>query len=398
MPKLGEEKKEGELVRLPYHFKFKKHFKEPCQEWLDTIEVMCNEILGNYTKKEDQLMTAAFGSRPKRRLNRVMDALHFEYPDYERLNKGTEGQKRKRVVSVVGRQAARMVKEDEENLKKRKLSPEPTAVAPKKRRAVALKQKATDIEEEAPTSPSATDVAEILKVMTESLPIKLSPLAPHLTKLFQKKKEPSIAKKAAGPKKQRIITMTEAIEGTPRLASASKAPDVESATAIEAAPAEAATAEAEPAEDANLESTLSNIDKILLDMATEEAAAAAEETMPTVPQKEKEIAEDASEEENFNFQNLIGQELSKAEKEELREYAISCGYQPRALLFGGVDDERLGCLQDQTRVKVIGTLSKSVGFPKLKTDISRYRRQHIVSSLFYSNFKVKNFSSTFYCL
>jgi hypothetical protein len=119
MPKLEEEKKKSELVRLPYHFKFKKHFKKPCQEWLDTIEVMCNEILGNYTKKEDQLMTAAFGSRPKRRLNRVMDALHFEYPDYERLNKGTEGQKRKRVVSVVGRHAARMVKEDEENLKKR---------------------------------------------------------------------------------------------------------------------------------------------------------------------------------------------------------------------------------------------------------------------------------------
>jgi hypothetical protein len=41
------------------------------------------------------LMTAAFGSRPKRRLNRVMDALHFEYPDYERLNKGAEGRKEK---------------------------------------------------------------------------------------------------------------------------------------------------------------------------------------------------------------------------------------------------------------------------------------------------------------
>jgi hypothetical protein len=50
MPKLEGEKK-SELVRLPYHFKFKKHFKEPSQEWLDTIEVMCNEILGNYTKK-----------------------------------------------------------------------------------------------------------------------------------------------------------------------------------------------------------------------------------------------------------------------------------------------------------------------------------------------------------
>jgi hypothetical protein len=156
MPKLEGEKK-SELVRLPYNFKFKKHFKEPCQEWLDTIDVMCNEILGNYTKK-DQLMTAAFGSRPKRRLNSVMDALHFEYPGYERLNKGAKGKKRKRVVSVVGRQAARMIKEDEENLKKRKLSPEPKAVAPKKRKTAAPKQKATDIEEETPATPSATDV------------------------------------------------------------------------------------------------------------------------------------------------------------------------------------------------------------------------------------------------
>jgi hypothetical protein len=27
MPKLEGEKKEGELVRLPYHYKFKKYFK-----------------------------------------------------------------------------------------------------------------------------------------------------------------------------------------------------------------------------------------------------------------------------------------------------------------------------------------------------------------------------------
>jgi hypothetical protein len=63
-------------------------------------------------------MTAAFGTRPKRRLNRVMDALNFEYPDYERLSKGAEGLKRKRVVCVMNRQAARMIKEDEFFLKK----------------------------------------------------------------------------------------------------------------------------------------------------------------------------------------------------------------------------------------------------------------------------------------
>jgi hypothetical protein len=32
MPKLKGEKKEGELVRLPYYYKFKKYFKAPCQE------------------------------------------------------------------------------------------------------------------------------------------------------------------------------------------------------------------------------------------------------------------------------------------------------------------------------------------------------------------------------
>ena len=92
---------------------------------------MCNEILGNYTKKEDQLMTAAFGTRPKRRLNRVMDALNFEYPNYERLDEGAKGVKRKRVVSILSRQAIRSVKEDQETSKKRKTAPEPKVLAPK---------------------------------------------------------------------------------------------------------------------------------------------------------------------------------------------------------------------------------------------------------------------------
>jgi hypothetical protein len=38
-------------------------------------------------------MTAAFGTRPKRRLNRVMDAIGFEYPDYKRLDKVPKAKK-----------------------------------------------------------------------------------------------------------------------------------------------------------------------------------------------------------------------------------------------------------------------------------------------------------------
>jgi hypothetical protein len=68
---------------------------------------------------------------------------------------------------------------------------------------------------------------------------------------------------------------------------------------------------------------------------------------------------------------------------------MSCGYQPGSLLFSGVDEDTLGCIHNRAEAKIVDTLSKSVDFPKLETDISCYRRQHIVGSLFYSNFKVR---------
>ena len=266
------------------------------------------------------------------------------------------------------RQAARMIKEDENLAKKKKSSPEPKVAISRKRKATTPKPKA-DLEEEIPSTPSATDAEEILKVMTESLPNKLSPLGPELMKLLQKKKEPSAAEKPAEPKKRRIITVIEAIEETPP-----------SASALKTVAAEASISETAAAEATDLENTLIDIDEMILNMAEEETAAAAEETPAAVPEKrekmpgkEKELAEDASEERNFNFQNIIEQELSKAEKEELRDYAISCGYQPGALLFGGIDEESLGCLRDRTGSKVVRSLSKSVGFPKLEADLSRYR-------------------------
>jgi hypothetical protein len=292
-----------------------------------------------------------------------------------------------------------MVKEDEILAKKKKSSLEPKVAVSKKRKAPASKPKANLEEEEVPSTPSAPDAEEILKVMTESLPNKLSPLGPKLMKLLQKKKKPSFAEKPAEPKKRRIITVTEAIEETPPPASVPKT------AAAEAAPAEASTSEAAAAEAIDLENTLNDIEEMILNMAEEETAAAVEETPVVVPEKgekmpgkEKEPAEDTLEEENFNFQNIIGQELSKVEKEELKDYAISCGYQPGALLFGGVSEESIGCLRDRVGAKVVSTLSKSVGFPKLEADLSRYRRQHIASSLFYSNFKVKFFPLLFIVL
>jgi hypothetical protein len=178
MSKLKGEKKEGELVRLPYHYKFKKYFKAPCQEWLDTIEIMSTEILGNYSKKEDQLMTAAFDTRPKRRLNRVLDAIGFEYPDYGRLGgDNAGGPKRKRIASAVDEESTKVTKnkkEISEKLSPEKLNPEPKVAAARKRKTTSPKPKMLVREEDTPATPSVAEVEEIMKVMTEPLPVKVS--------------------------------------------------------------------------------------------------------------------------------------------------------------------------------------------------------------------------------
>jgi hypothetical protein len=278
MPKLEGEKKKGELVRLPYYYKFKKNFKKPYQEWLDTIKIMCNDILGNYSRKEDQLMTAAFGTRQKRRLNRVLDALNFDYPDYEQLGGDAEGPKRKRIASALDKESAKLAKKEKEISEK--LIPEPKVAAPRKRKVASPKPaspkpKTSAREEEAPATPSVTEVEEILKVMTEPLPVKLSPLVPELTKFFQKDQEASVAESPAKPKKRRIIQVADVIHQTPPPISASKIVIAKTTgaetTGAETAGAEATGAEATGAEtgtteDPNLETTLDDIDNILLRM------------------------------------------------------------------------------------------------------------------------------------
>ena len=91
------------------------------------------------------------------------------------------------VVSILNRQAARLIKEDEKTLKKAKTAPEPKATSSKKRRldTTPSAEPKVDETEEAPSTPSAAEVVEILKAMTDSLPIKLlSPLGPELTNFF----------------------------------------------------------------------------------------------------------------------------------------------------------------------------------------------------------------------
>jgi hypothetical protein len=52
---------EGDLVRLKYTFRFGDKFDEPNDDWLKCIEATSDELLGAYSKKEDNALSAAFG-------------------------------------------------------------------------------------------------------------------------------------------------------------------------------------------------------------------------------------------------------------------------------------------------------------------------------------------------
>jgi hypothetical protein len=87
---------EGGLVRLKYTFRFGDQFMEPDDDWLKCVENTSDELLRAYSKSEDNALSAAFGSRKKKRLNRVFDAIGFVYPDYRYTPRG---QKRKSATS-----------------------------------------------------------------------------------------------------------------------------------------------------------------------------------------------------------------------------------------------------------------------------------------------------------
>jgi hypothetical protein len=93
------ESSEGDLVRLKYTFRYGDKFDEPNNDWLKCIKATSDELLGPYSKAEDNALSTSFGGRGKKRLNRVFDAIGFVYPDYYYPLLG-RGKKRKTAASA----------------------------------------------------------------------------------------------------------------------------------------------------------------------------------------------------------------------------------------------------------------------------------------------------------
>jgi hypothetical protein len=91
---------EGGLVRLKYTFRLRDRFDEPNDNWLKCIDATSDELLGAYTKAEDDAFSSAFGGRSKKRLNRVFNVIGFMYPDYCYPSR-KQGKKRKAATSAI---------------------------------------------------------------------------------------------------------------------------------------------------------------------------------------------------------------------------------------------------------------------------------------------------------
>lgn len=82
--------------------------------------------------------------------------------------------------------------------------------------------------------------------------------------------------------------------------------------------------------------------------------------------KMKNIRETSLEEKTFDLRHLGGQKLTEEDISELKEFAIANSYQPGSILFGGVDEEILGCIPDCAGAKVVNNLTKNHRFSEAR--------------------------------
>ena len=81
-------------------FKYKSQFDEPNDDWLDAIDATSDELLGAYSRAEDDAMTAVFGGRGKKRFNRVFEVIGFVYLDYSYPSR-KQGKKTRTAASAI---------------------------------------------------------------------------------------------------------------------------------------------------------------------------------------------------------------------------------------------------------------------------------------------------------
>jgi hypothetical protein len=147
-----------------------------------------------------------------------------------------------------------------------------------------------------------------------------------------------------------MMAVMKAIHKTPPPVSAGKSVAPANAEANVDAEADEAAPKAKNS-GGPLGTTMSEIDKIIADVVPEREMAEVT-TDRASPLKMKELEGASSEDIVLDLRHLGGQELSEEDIFELKEFAIAGGYKPGSVLFGGVDEEILGCIPDHAGAKL----------------------------------------------
>jgi hypothetical protein len=385
---------EGERVRLKYSFKYGDKFDEPNDDWLKCIEATSDELLRPYSKTKDNALSAAFGSRKKKRLNRVFDAIGFMYPDYRYPSKG---QKRKSATSGKGDASAARSEPGPKRKKVKVLTHRPRFIEPATVPEFGGEtSSATEAKE-----PAVTQKTEKLAAMPKASPAKSGePQAINIEEAEVEKTKilevisPSVevtvpkAQKdlTMTPKRKRMVNVLDVLEkiktssSTPgKTAEASKTRIETKQTEAEAAQSHAET-ESGPSEPAKEKS---------LEIGEEEAEKeSAEQILPektAIP-----IPEASSEALDYIVRHASGKRISAEQKREAQYYAQRLKYPKGALIFNGSREEDfLYCLPDSKEISVCREMSKSFGFPTLEDRLSVLSKDELADSLAYNSLKVQ---------
>jgi hypothetical protein len=374
---------EGGLVRLKYTFRYEGKFIEPDDDWLKCIEATSDELLGPYSKAEDNALSTAFGGRKKKRLNRVFDAIGFMYPDYRYPLKG---QKRKSATSGKGDASAALSEPVPKRKKVKVLTHRPCFIEPatvpefggetssateangpaltQKNEEPAMMSKADNIEE------IEAEKTKILEVTSPSTGMTVLKAQKDLT---------------ATPKRKRMVNVLDVLETIKSSSTTPKKTAEAPKTQIETKPSEDDAAKSqteaedgpsEPAKEKSLE--------------TEEEETKKEATKQILPEKTLSSTPEASSRvPDYIVRHASGKRLSEEEKREAQYYAQKLKYPKGALIFNDSGEEYfLYCLPDSKEISVCWEMSKSFGFPTLEDGLLVLSKDELADSLAYNSLKV----------
>jgi hypothetical protein len=355
------------LVYLKYTFRYRSQFDEPNDDWLDAIEANSDELLGAYSKVEDDAMTTAFRAWGKKRLNRVFDVIGFVYPDYCYPSR-KQGKKRKIATSA-------------------------TSSAPKSKKVKVLMRR-----------PRRIETAEVLKLIEGSASMSEPSHSVPVEARIEPAEEPKLEKAVEQLKALSPLCITELPKAsripatTPRKRRMDNVLDavMESVKTSIPAFAEAPSTEGEilkKSDEAGMAQTVSEAGPSV------SAKARPSEIAPLILEKEGASEKSKSPalgapavELEFIVRHALGKQLSEEQIAKARQYAKDLNYPRGSLVYNGNDeDDFLYCLPDNKEISVCREMMKNMGYPKLELGLSAMSKDDLIDSLAYNCLKVHIF-------